>query len=301
MRMDLGFDGRVAIITGAGGALGRSHSLELARRGAKVVVNDVGGSVHGEGEAKTPAQQVVDEIIALGGQAIANFASVTTPAGGEAILASALDAFGRVDILVNNAGILRDRAFHNMGSEDIDAVLDVHLRGAMFVTQPAFKLMREQRYGRIINTTSASGLFGNFGQANYGAAKAGLLGLTRVLAQEGARVNILVNAIAPLARTRMTNGLLGDLEALLDPQCVSAAVAYLAHENCAVNGHVYSVAGGRIARIFMAESRGVVLPDLTAEAVRDNLGPIDLPDDFMVPDSLSEESNIIREAIGAKP
>jgi len=270
--MDLGFDGRVAIITGAGGALGRSHSLELARRGAKVVVNDVGGSVHGEGEAKTPAQQVVDEIIALGGQAIANFASVTTPAGGEAILASALDAFGRVDILVNNAGILRDRAFHNMGSEDIDAVLDVHLRGAMFVTQPAFKLMREQRYGRIINTTSASGLFGNFGQANYGAAKAGLLGLTRVLAQEGARVNILVNAIAPLARTRMTNGLLGDLEALLDPQCVSAAVAYLAHENCAVNGHVYSVAGGRIARIFMAESRGVVLPDLTAEAVRDNLG-----------------------------
>jgi NAD(P)-dependent dehydrogenase (short-subunit alcohol dehydrogenase family) len=299
MRMDLSFDGRVAIITGAGGALGRSHALELARRGANVVVNDVGGSVHGEGEAKTPAQKVVDEITALGGQAIANFASVTTPAGGEAILASALDAFGRVDILVNNAGILRDRAFHNMGSEDIDAVLDVHLRGAMFVTQPAFKLMREQRYGRIINTTSASGLFGNFGQANYGAAKAGLLGLTRVLAQEGARVNILVNAIAPLARTRMTTGLLGDLEALLDPQCVSAVVAYLAHENCAVNGHVYSVAGGRVARIFMAESRGVVLPDLTAEAVRDNLGPIDLPDDFMVPDSLSEESDIIRQAIGA--
>ena len=242
--MDLGFQGRVAIITGAGGALGRSHALELARRGAKVVVNDVGGSVHGEGEAKNPAQRVVDEITSLGGQAIANFASVTTPAGGEAILASALEAFGRVDILVNNAGILRDRAFHNMGSDDIDAVLDVHLRGAMFVSQPAFKLMREQHFGRIINTTSASGLFGNFGQANYGAAKAGLLGLTRVLAQEGAKVNILVNAIAPLARTRMTTGLLGDLEALLDPQCVSAVVAYLAHESCAVNGHVYSVAGG---------------------------------------------------------
>jgi NAD(P)-dependent dehydrogenase (short-subunit alcohol dehydrogenase family) len=293
--MDLGFQGRVAIITGAGGALGRSHALELARRGAKVVVNDVGGSVHGEGEAKNPAQRVVDEITSLGGQAIANFASVTTPAGGEAILASALEAFGRVDILVNNAGILRDRAFHNMGSDDIDAVLDVHLRGAMFVSQPAFKLMREQHFGRIINTTSASGLFGNFGQANYGAAKAGLLGL----AQEGAKVNILVNAIAPLARTRMTTGLLGDLEALLDPQCVSAVVAYLAHESCAVNGHVYSVAGGRVARIFMAESRGVVLPDLTAEAVRDNLGCIDLPDDFMVPGSLSEESDIIRQAIGA--
>jgi NAD(P)-dependent dehydrogenase (short-subunit alcohol dehydrogenase family) len=297
--MELRFDDRVAIITGAGGALGRSHALELAGRGAKVVVNDVGGSVHGEGEAKSAAQQVVDEITALGGEAIANFASVTTPAGGEAIIASALEAFGRVDILINNAGILRDRAFHNMGTEDMDAVLDVHLRGAMFVTQPAFKLMREQRFGRIVNTTSASGLFGNFGQANYGAAKAGLLGLTRVLAHEGSRVNILVNAIAPLARTRMTTGLLGDLEAHLDPQSVSAVVAYLAHESCAVNGHVYSVAGGRVARIFIAESPGVVLPALTAEAVRDNLGPIELPDGYFVPGSLTEESNIIRNAIGA--
>ena len=186
--MDLSFDGRVAIITGAGGALGRSHALELAQRGAKVVVNDLGGSVHGEGGATTVAQQVVDEIAASGGEAVANFGSVTNP---EPIVQSALDAFGRVDILVNNAGILRDKAFHNMSVEDIDAVLDVHLRGAMALTQLVFKLMREQRFGRIINTTSASGLFGNFGQANYGAAKAGLFGLTRVLAQEGARVNIL--------------------------------------------------------------------------------------------------------------
>jgi NAD(P)-dependent dehydrogenase (short-subunit alcohol dehydrogenase family) len=297
--MELRFDDRVAIITGAGGALGRSHALELARRGAKVVVNDVGGSVRGEGEAKSAAQQVVDEVTALGGEAIANFDSVTTPSGGEAIIASAVEAFGRVDILVNNAGILRDRAFHNMGTEDINAVLDVHLRGAMFVTQPAFKLMREQRFGRIVNTTSASGLFGNFGQANYGAAKAGLLGLTRVLAHEGGRVNILVNAIAPLARTRMTTGLLGDLEAHLGPQSVSPVVAYLAHESCAVNGHVYSVAGGRVARIFIAESQGVVLPDLTAEAFRDNLGPIEDPDGYFVPGSLSDECDIIRDAIGA--
>lgn len=297
--MELRFDGRVAIITGAGGALGRSHALELARRGARVVVNDVGGSVHGEGETKTAAQRVVDEIGALGGEAIANFESVTSPAGGEAIVESALAAFGRVDILVNNAGILRDKSFHNMASADIDAVLDVHLRGAMFVTQPAFKLMRKQQFGRIINTTSASGLFGNFGQANYGAAKAGLLGLTRVLAHEGARVNIRVNAIAPLARTRMTEGLLGDLAELLDPQSVTAVVAYLAHESCAVNGLVYSVAGGRVARIFMAESHGIVLPALTPEAVRDNLEPIGDPDRYFVPGSLSEAAEIIQRAISA--
>ena len=209
------------------------------------------------------------------------------------------DAFGRVDILVNNAGILRDRAFHNMLTEEIDAVLDVHLRGAMFVTQPAFKLMRAQGFGRIVNTTSASGLFGNFGQANYGAAKAGLLGLTRVLALEGARFNINVNAIAPLARTRMTEGILGGLEELLDPQSVTAVVTYLAHESCAVNGHVYSVAGGRVARIFIAESQGIVLPDLTPEAVRDSLVPIEDQDDYLVPGSLTEESQIIGRAIGA--
>lgn len=295
--MELRFDGRVAIITGGGGALGRSHALELARRGAKVVVNDVGGSVRGEGEAKAPAQGVVDEIAAFGGEAIANFDSVTSPSGGEAIVESALEAFGRVDIVVNNAGILRDKTFQNMAAEDIDAVLDVHLRGALFVTQPAFKLMRAQRYGRIINTTSASGLFGNFGQANYGAAKAGLLGLTRVLAQEGDAVNIRVNAIAPLARTRMTDGLLGDLAELLGPESVSAVVTYLAHESCSVNGHVYSVAGGRVARIFIAESQGIVLPALTAEAVQDNLEPIEDPDRYFLPGSLTEATEIIKQAI----
>lgn len=292
--MDLSFDGRVAIITGAGGALGRSHALELARRGARVVVNDLGGSVHGEGGATTAAQQVVDEIAGSGGEAVTNFDSVTNP---ESIVQSTLDAFGRVDILVNNAGILRDKAFHNMSVEDIDAVLDVHLRGAMALTQLAFKLMREQRFGRIINTTSASGLFGNFGQANYGAAKAGLFGFTRVLALEGARVNILVNAVAPLARSRMTEGLLGDLAELLDPKSVTAVVTYLAHESCAVNGYVYSVAGGRVARIFMAETQGIVLPSLTPEAVRDNLDPINDPDGYLVPGSLTEATEIIQRAL----
>lgn len=295
--MELSFEGRVAIITGAGGALGRSHALALARRGARVVVNDVGGSVHGEGENRSPAQSVVEEIIAIGGHAVPNFESVTSPVGAEAIVASALDTFGRLDILVNNAGILRDRAFHNMTPADIDAVLDVHLRGALYLTQLAFKAMREQRYGRIVNTTSASGLFGNFGQANYGAAKAGLFGLTRVLAHEGARVNIKVNAVAPLARTRMTEGLLGELAELLGPESVSAVVAYLAHEDCAPNGHVYSVAGGRVAEIFMAETQGVVLGELTPEAVRDNLEAIEEPDGYFVPGSLAEATEIIQRAI----
>lgn len=295
--MELRFDGRVAIVTGAGGSLGRAHALELARRGAKVVVNDVGGSVHGEGEARAPAQRVVDEIEELGGEAVANFESVTHPAGAEAIIASAIDNFGRLDILVNNAGILRDRAFHNMSVEDIDAVLDVHLRGALVLTQHAFKLMRAQQYGRIVNTTSASGLFGNFGQANYGAAKAGLLGMTRVLAIEGTRVNIHVNAVAPLARTRMTEGLFGDLADQLVPESVTAVVVYLAHETCAVNGRIYSVAAGRVAEIFVAESTGTVVPDLTAEAVRDNLGAIEAGDGYFVPGSLTEETEIIQRAI----
>ena len=184
---DMRFDGRVAIITGAGGGLGRSHALELARRGAHILVNDLGGALDGSGSSTPAAQRVVDEITELGGKAAANDDTVATAEGGEAIVQAALDAFGRVDVLVNNAGILRDKAFHKMDHTMIDPVIDVHLKGAFYVSQPAFRLMREQGYGRIINTSSASGLFGNFGQANYGAAKAGLAGLTRVLAIEGAK------------------------------------------------------------------------------------------------------------------
>ena len=191
---DLRFDGRVAIITGAGGGLGCSHALELARRGAQILVNDLGGALDGSGSSMSAADRVVDEIAAFGGTAAPNHDSVATPEGGQAIVQAALDAFGRVDIVINNAGILRDKAFHKMDNTMIDAVIDVHLKGAFYVSQPAFRLMREQGYGRIVNTTSASGLFGNFGQANYGAAKAGLAGLTRVLALEGAGRGINVNA-----------------------------------------------------------------------------------------------------------
>ena len=296
---DLSFAGRVAIITGAGGGLGRSHALELARRGAHVLVNDLGGSLDGRGSSDSAAQRVVDEITALGGSAAPNYDTVATSAGGQAIVSAAVAAFGRVDILVNNAGILRDKAFHKMDDAMIDAVIDVHLKGALFVSRPAFALMREQGYGRIINTSSASGLFGNFGQANYGAAKAGLAGLTRVLALEGAGHGIKVNAIAPIASTRMTQDILGELQAKVSPESVSPMVAYLAHEECSVNGNVYSVAGGRIARIFVAETLGVVLADNSAEAIRANLLLIDQVDGdgFYQPTSLDEETAIMAKAL----
>jgi len=187
---ELGFDGKVAIITGAGGGLGKQHALLLASRGALVVVNDLGGAVDGTGADVGAAQLVVDEINGAGGEAVADANSVATAEGGAAIVQTAIDAFGRVDIVVNNAGILRDKSFNNMSSELIDPVIDVHLRGAFHVTQPAWQHMREQGYGRIVSTSSASGIFGNFGQTNYGAAKMGLVGLTRVLAVEGAKYGI---------------------------------------------------------------------------------------------------------------
>ena len=295
----LRFDGRVAIITGAGGGLGRSHALELARRGAHVLVNDLGGALDGSGSSMSAADRVVDEITSFGGIAASNHDSVATSDGGQAIVQAALDAFGRVDVLVNNAGILRDKAFHKMDHTMIDTVIDVHLKGALYVSQPALALMREQGYGRIINTSSASGLFGNFGQANYGAAKAGLAGLTRVLSIEGASHGIKVNAIAPVASTRMTPDILGDLAVKVSPESVSPLVAYLAHEECSVTGHIYSVAGGRVARIFVAETHGVVLSENTAEAVRDNLSLIDELDaeGYHHPASLDDETTIIAKAL----
>lgn len=296
---ELRFDGRVAIITGAGGGLGRAHAIELARRGSRVLVNDLGGTVEGRGSSSSAAQRVVDEIIALGGVAEPNYESVASPEGGEAIVNAALDLFGRVDVLVNNAGILRDKAFHKMEASDVDQVIDVHLRGAFFVTLPAFRVMRLQRYGRIINTSSASGLFGNFGQANYGAAKAGLAGLTRVLAIEGAQHGIQVNAIAPIAQTRMTSGLLGDLATKVSPEAVSPLVAYLAHEECSANGNFYSVAGGRIARVFVAETTGVFVHEVTAENIRAQwsfIQEIDF-DRVQIPTSLEDEFAIIAQGL----
>ncbi|MGY6500461.1 MAG: SDR family oxidoreductase [Acidimicrobiales bacterium] len=286
---DIGFDGQVAIVTGAGHGLGRQHALQLAARGARVVVNDLGGAVDGTGADVGPAQHVVDEINAAGGEAVANTDSVASQAGGEAIVQTALDAFGRVDIVVNNAGILRDKAFHNLTPDLLDPVLQVHLYGAFWVTLPAWQLMREQNYGRVINTTSAAGLFGNFGQTNYGAAKMGLVGFTKALAQEGRKRNVLANVIAPGARTRMTEDLLGPIAESLDPEAVTPVVIYLASDQCKVTGQILSVAGGRVSRVVVAEPLGYYSNDLTPEQVRDNWDTIASLDDLIVPDNASEE------------
>ena len=274
MAADIGFDGRVAIITGAGGGLGRSHALELAGRGARVVVNELGGAMDGTGASTGPAAKVVDEIKARGGEAVADTNSVATPEGGAAIVQTALDAFGKIDIVINNAGILRDKAFHNLEPDMLNAVLDVHLKGAFHVTRPAFIKMREQGYGRIINTSSNSGLLGNFGQTNYGAAKLGLVGFTRVLALEGAKFNIKANAIAPVAYTRMTEELMGDLGKSLQPELVTPVVAWLAHEDCPVSGETYSAGGGVVARFFVGLTEGYVNKNLTVEDVRDHFDQI---------------------------
>ncbi|MBV9292674.1 MAG: SDR family oxidoreductase, partial [Frankiales bacterium] len=236
----MSFDGRVAIVTGAGGGLGRTYALDLAKRGAKVVVNDLGGSVDGKGGDDAAAQKVVDEIKAAGGEAVPNYDSVSTPEGGENIVKTAVDSFGKVDIVINNAGILRDKSFAKMTWDDLDAILDVHLKGAFYVSQPAFKVMKENNYGRFVFTSSNSGIFGNFGQANYGAAKMGLVGLSNVLAIEGAKANILSNCIAPVARTRMTEELLGDFANVLAPELVTPMVAYLCSEACTTTHGAYS-------------------------------------------------------------
>ena len=287
---DLGYDGKVAIITGAGGGLGREHALLLASRGAQIVVNDLGGGVAGgDGGSLGPAETVVKEIENAGGVAVADGNSVATPEGGEAIVQTALDAFGRVDIVINNAGILRDKTFHNMTPEFVDPVLDVHLRAAFWVTKPAWLKMREQGYGRIVNTSSNSGILGNFGQSNYGAAKMGLVGLTRVLAAEGAKYNIKVNALAPVARTRMTEDILGPLADKLDPKTVSPIVAWLVHEDCPVTGEIYSAAGGRIARFFIGLTEGYYSENLTAEEVRDNFDKIRDETGYIVPSGPGDE------------
>lgn len=296
---DIGFDGKVAIITGAGGGLGRQHALELARRGARLVINDLGGSVNGEGGNVGPAQSVVQEIIDLGGEAVADGNSVATPEGGEAVVQTALDAFGTVDVLVNNAGILRDKSFHNLDQPMIDAVIQVHLLGAFYVTQPAYKVMREKGYGRIVSTSSNSGILGNFGQANYGAAKMGLVGLTRVLAIEGRKFNIKANAIAPVAATRMTEGLFEGLMDAMDPKLVSPLVAYLSSEACDVSGEVYSAAGGVISRFFIGLTPGYFNPSLTAEDIAANWDTIRSEDGYIVPDDNNGELSKILNTLKA--
>lgn len=286
---DLRFDDRVAVITGAGRGLGREHALLLAARGAKVVVNDVGASVAGEGADGEPATRTAREIDDLGGVAVPDASDVATPGGGEAVVRTALDAFGRVDIVVNNAGILRDKAFHNLTPDLLDPLVDVHLKAAFWVTRPAWAHMRQQGYGRVVCTTSSSGVLGNFGQSAYGAAKAGMIGLTRVLALEGARHGIRVNAVAPVAHTRMTEELLGPAAERLHPGLVSPVVAWLCHEDCPVSGEVFSVGGGRVARFFVGLTPGHFDADLTPESVRDHVDAIRAEEGYTVPASLTDE------------
>lgn len=251
---ELRFDGRVAIVTGAGGGLGRSHALMLAARGAKVVVNDLGGSAHGDGKSASAADKVVEEIRALGGEAVADYNSVEN---GTAIVKTAVDAFGTVDIVINNAGILRDVSFQKMTQGDWDIVQRVHLNGSMSVSHAAWPIMREKGYGRIVMTTSAAGIYGNFGQANYCAAKLGILGLAHCLAEEGRSKNIFVNTIAPLAASRLTETIMPpELLALLKPEAVSPLVAWLAHEDCAETKGLFEVGAGYIAKLRWERTAG---------------------------------------------
>ena len=291
------FRDRVAVVTGAGGGLGRRHALLLAERGAAVVVNDLGGSVDGTGQASSAADGVVEEIKANGGAAVAEYSSVATPDGGAAIVQKALDEFGRVDVVINNAGILRDKAFHNMEVDQITAVLDVHLRGAFYVTRAAWPHLREQGYGRVVMTSSASGVIGNFGQANYGAAKMGMVGLVNVLKLEGAKYNIKVNGIAPIAVTRMTEELLGAFGITAEqfgPELVSPAVAYLASEECDLTGEIWSVGGGSVSRFFVGLTDGyfkhpIAEGEISIEDVAAHLDDIRATDDYLIPASNQDE------------
>jgi NAD(P)-dependent dehydrogenase (short-subunit alcohol dehydrogenase family) len=256
--MSIRYDNRVAIVTGAGAGLGRSHALLLAERGAKVVVNDPGGSVDGRGGAHAVADQMVAEIKAKGGEAVANYNSVTTWEGAQAIVRTATDTWGRLDVLVNNAGILRDKAFNNMDVTDFEAVVQVHLMGSAYCTRAAWPVMRAQKYGRVVVTSSTSGIFGNFGQANYGAAKMAVNGLINCLRFEGAKYNILTNAISPAALTRMTEGLMNPATApYMKPELVSPAVAWLCSEACDVSGHIIFAQAGGFTRLQYFETEGV--------------------------------------------
>ncbi len=248
------FDDKVVIVTGAGGGLGRAHALLFAKHGARVVVNDLGGSSHGEGASASAADLVVAEIRAAGGTAVANHDSVTD--GGK-IVQNALDSFGRVDVLVNNAGILRDKSFQKMEDTDWDLVYKVHVEGAYKVTHAAWPHLREQNFGRVIFTASTSGIYGNFGQSNYGMAKLGLYGLTRTLALEGRKNNILVNAIAPTGATRMTEGLIPpQVFEQLKPELISPLVVYLGSEACSETSSLFEVGGGWIGKVRWERSLG---------------------------------------------
>lgn len=290
----LRYDGRVAVVTGAGSGLGREYAELLASRGAKVLVNNRAADTT-ESSGASPAELVAAQIRKAGGDAIADNHSVESADGGQAIVDHAQRAFGRLDILINNAGGVSDRSFRNMTAEIFEHVIDVHLLGAFYMASPAWAAMREQGYGRILNVTSAAGLLGNFGQSNYGAAKMGLVGLTKVLAVEGRKYNIHVNALAPMARTKMTESLL-DEGVHLDPGQVAPVACYLVHENCPATGEIYSAGGGRIARYFIGMTQGYYQHDLDIESVRDHFDRASSNDGYLEPRAPEEEMAIIIKA-----
>jgi NAD(P)-dependent dehydrogenase (short-subunit alcohol dehydrogenase family) len=278
--MTLNYTGKVVIVTGAGGGLGRCHALEFARRGAKVVVNDLGGSVDGSGGSSEAADKVVEEIKAAGGEAMSNGSSVTDDAGVANMVSQTMDAYGRIDVLVNNAGVLRDKSFAKMEIADFDFVVDVHLFGTMKPTKAVWPIMKEQGYGRILVTSSSSGLYGNFGQSNYGAAKLGVVGFINTLKLEGQKDNIHVNALAPVAWTRMTSNLMPpEMEDALAPEQVTPAVVFMCSEQ-APTGKIICAGAGAYAAAQIVETRGLYLGTApTAEDVADNWEQISKLDD----------------------
>jgi NAD(P)-dependent dehydrogenase (short-subunit alcohol dehydrogenase family) len=316
------FDEQVAVITGAGGGLGKQYAQLLASRGARVVVNDTGGSVTGTGSNTDAAHAAAEEIRRRGGEAVADTNSVTSPQGGQAIIDTALRSWGRVDIVINNAGIVSDAPFEDVTADRLAPLLDVHLKGAFYVTRPAWKAMREQRYGRILNTCSAAGILGAEQMSNYGAAKTGLIGLTRVLAAEGADHDIKVNAIAPIAYTRMlahsidgatgqravennasAQAVLDDLVAQylqkLDPALVAPVAAFLTHRDCPVSGEIYTVGAGHVARFFIGRTKGFYSSALSVEAVRDHFDEIRADTDYTVPSGPADEMSTLFATIMA--
>ena len=279
---ELRFDNRVAVITGSGRGLGRSYALLLASKGAKIIVNDPGGSLRGDGVEIGPAETVVREIKALGGEAVACTESVATPAGGKAIIQAALDNYGRIDILIHNAGNVRRGSLKDMTFEDFDAVVDVHLRGAFHVVRAAFPAMSKAKYGRVVLTSSIGGIYGNHNVVNYSVSKAGLVGLSNVIALEGAPDGVKSNIILPGAVTRMAEGL--DISAYppMEPELVAPVVGWLSHEACSISGEMLVSVAGRIAKAYVAETRGVYRPSWTIDKVNDEINAIRNADEPLI-------------------
>jgi 3-hydroxyacyl-CoA dehydrogenase/3a,7a,12a-trihydroxy-5b-cholest-24-enoyl-CoA hydratase len=295
---ELRFDGRVAIVTGAGGGLGKTYALLFASKGAKVVVNDLGTSFQGEGKSSKAADVVVDEIKKLGGEAVANYDSVED---GDKIVKTALDTWGRVDIVINNAGILRDCSFLKMQDKDWDLIYRVHLKGSYSVTKAAWPHMREQGYGRIIMTSSAAGIYGNFGQANYSAAKLGLLGLAKTLALEGEKRNVFVNTIAPMAGSRMTETVMPpDLLQALKTEYVAPLVAYLCHESCSENGQLFEVGAGWVSKLRWQRTQGVFLGEkISAESIAKEWNKVTDFTDATFPTAASDSFSLVAQKLQA--